>query len=109
MKKLWEKIKDWVLGKALPWLLKAWDIMLPWFAKNWFIILNYVIIFVAYSVIYGSQFTGVEVLLGLWIFFSIAYAAYKWFIKSNKLNPQPEPPKPKETPKPKQSKSKAKK
>lgn len=53
-----------------------------WFIKNWFIIVNYLVIFIAYSIIYGVE--GVvfaEVLLGLWIFVSVAYGGYKLFIK----------------------------
>jgi hypothetical protein len=71
MKKLWEQFVAWFLAK--PW---------TWFKKNWFIIVNYIIIFMAYSMIYGKEgVVGAEVLLGLWIFASIAYAGWKWFNK----------------------------
>jgi hypothetical protein len=96
MKKLWEKIKAWLLAKWT--VVKAWVIAKPWawLKKHWFMVVNYVVIALAYNNIYGKEgVVGAEVLLGLWIFFSIAYAGWKWFTKSNKLNPQPEPPKPK--------------
>ena len=53
-----------------------------WFLKNWFVIVNYLVIFVSYSIIYGKD--GVvfaELLLGLWLFTSVAYGGYKWFTK----------------------------
>ena len=71
MKKLWEKFVAWFLSK--PW---------AWVKKNWFLIINYIIIIVAYNNVYGKD--GVvfaEVLLGLWIFASVAYAGWKWFNK----------------------------
>lgn len=58
------------------------DKIKAWFLKNWFMVVNYLVIFLAYSNIYEKQ--GVvfaEVLLGLWLFFSVAYAGYKWFMK----------------------------
>ncbi|MBN1214173.1 MAG: hypothetical protein JXA99_01900 [Candidatus Lokiarchaeota archaeon] len=51
-----------------------------WFIKNWFMIVNYLIIFSAYSIVYGKLDIA-SVLLGLWLFVSVAYAGYKWFIK----------------------------
>ena len=51
-----------------------WERIKAWFIKNWFIIVNYLVIFISYSVIYGKD--GVvfaEVLLGLWLFVSAAY------------------------------------
>lgn len=63
--------------------LKAiWLKLKSWFLKNWFIIVNYLVIFIAYSIIYGVE--GVvfaELLLGLWLFVSVAYGGYKWFMK----------------------------
>jgi len=53
-----------------------------WFLKNWFTIVNYLVIFISYSIIYGKD--GVvfaEVLLGLWLFASAAYGGYKLFMK----------------------------
>lgn len=95
MKKLWLEIKEWFLVKALPWLNTLWLKFKAWVIKNWFMIVNYIIIIVSYSIIYGHpDVVFAEVLLGLWLFFSVGYAGYKWFIKSDKLNPQPEPPKP---------------
>lgn len=53
-----------------------------WFKKNWMIVLNYLIIFISYSIIFGKEgVVGAEVLLGLWLFASAAYGAYKWFMK----------------------------
>lgn len=51
-----------------------------WFIKNWFFVVNYLVIFISYSIIYGVE--GVvfaELLLGLWMFASVAYGGYKWF------------------------------
>jgi len=82
MKKLWEKIKAWFLQKALPWLKELWLKIKTWFKKNWFMFVNYVVIVLAYNNIYGKEgVVGAEVLLGLWIFASIAYAGWKWFNK----------------------------
>lgn len=53
-----------------------------WFGKNWMIVVNYLVIFISYSNIYGKD--GVvfaEVLLGLWLFASAAYGMYKLFMK----------------------------
>jgi hypothetical protein len=53
-----------------------------WFIKNWFMIVNYLVIFISYSIIYGHE--GVvfaEFFLGIWMFLSVAYGAFKWFIK----------------------------
>lgn len=63
MKNLWEKVK-------------------AWFLKNWLLVVNYLVIFLAYSNVYEKE--GVlfaEVLLGLWLFVSAAYGGYKWFMK----------------------------
>lgn len=79
---MWEKIKAWLLGK---WnALKAWFLTKPWawFKKHWFMIVNYLVIVLAYNNIYGKEgVTFAEVLLGLWVFASIAYAGCKWFNK----------------------------
>ena len=82
MKKLWEKIKIWLLAKWTA--LKVWFVAKPlvWLKKNWMIIVNYLVIALAYNNIYGKDgvvFT--EVLLGLWIIVSIGYAGYKLFVK----------------------------
>jgi hypothetical protein len=54
-----------------------------WFKKNWMIVVNYLIIFISYSIIYGKDgVVGAEVLLGLWLFASAAYGTYKFFIES---------------------------
>jgi len=53
-----------------------------WFLENWFTIVNYLVIFISYSIIYGKE--GVvfaEVLLGLWLFASASYGLYKLFMK----------------------------
>jgi len=59
-----------------------WERIKAWFIKNWFIVVNYFVIFVSYSIIYGKD--GVvfaELLLGLWLFVSAAYGLAKLFIK----------------------------
>lgn len=53
-----------------------------WFKKNWMIVINYLIIIISYSTIYGKDgVVAAEVLLGLWLFASAAYGGYKWFMK----------------------------
>jgi hypothetical protein len=75
MKNLWTKLITWLTTVAVP-------AVKTWFAKNWMIVANYLIIFVAYSIIYGKQgVVGAEVLLGLWLFASAAIGGYKWFTK----------------------------
>jgi len=55
---------------------------LAWIKKNWFMIVNYIVIVLAYNNIYGkTNAEFAEVLLGLWIFTSVAYAGWKLFIK----------------------------
>ena len=84
LKNLWNKFIIWLKTK-----------LLPWFKKNWFMFINYIVIILAYNNVYNKEGVGVsEVLLGLWIFASIAYAGFKWFMKKPNLNPQPEPVKP---------------
>jgi hypothetical protein len=90
MKNLLLKLKEWFNQKALPWLASILLKIKPWFVQNWFIIANYFIIFVAYSIIYGVPGVVIaEVLLGLWLFFSVAYAGYKWFMKPKKAIKKP--------------------
>lgn len=82
MKKIWEEIKTWFITKWTA--LKAWFIAKPlaWIKKNWFMIVNYIVIVLAYNNVYGkTNAEFAEVLLGLWIFTSIAYAGWKLFIK----------------------------
>lgn len=60
--------------------LKAiWNKFKTWFLKNWLLIVNYIVIFVAYSIVYDKN-TWAELILGLWLFVSAAYGMYKWFI-----------------------------
>jgi len=59
-----------------------WEKLKAWFKKNWMIIVNYLIIFISYSIIYGKDgVVGAEALLGLWLFASAAYGMYKIFMK----------------------------
>jgi hypothetical protein len=68
---MWGKIKVWFQLSALPWL-----------EKNWEIIVNYLVILIAYNNVYDKpNLVGTEVLLGLWIFVSIAYGGWKWFTR----------------------------
>lgn len=76
MKNLIEKIKTWILS--------TWLKLKTWFIKNWFVIINYVIIFVAYNIIYGHEGVAfAEVLLALWMLVSVAYGTYNWLAKTN--------------------------
>jgi hypothetical protein len=59
-----------------------WEKLKAWFKKNWMIVVNYLIIFISYSIIYGKEgVVGAETLLGLWLFASAAYGGYKLFMK----------------------------
>ena len=59
-----------------------WNKLKAWFAKNWMIVVNYLVIVLVYNNIYGKEdVLFSEVLMGLWIFASIAYGAFKWFVK----------------------------
>lgn len=70
IKKLLAQLKLWFTSKMLPWL-----------KKNWMVIVNYLVIFIAYSIVYGHDGVVVaETLLGLWLFVSAAYAAYKFLV-----------------------------
>ena len=54
--------------------------------KYWMIIVNYIVICISYSTVYGKDdLVWTETILGLWIFVSIAYGGYKLFTKSNKV------------------------
>lgn len=52
-----------------------------WFKKNWMIVVNYLVIFTAYSLVYDKGVVLAEVLLGLWLFASAAIGGYKWFTR----------------------------
>lgn len=53
-----------------------------WFKKNWFIVVNYLVLIISYSNVYGKKGTILaEVLLGLWLFASAAYGMYKLTMK----------------------------
>lgn len=53
-----------------------------WFVKNWFNLLNFIVLFVSYSIIFGIEGAlYAEVLLGIWIMVNVGYFGYKWFIK----------------------------
>ena len=77
MKNLLMMIKAWLVKVGLS--LKVWSV------ANWFMIVNYVIILASYNIVYDhDDVRYAELLLGLWIFASVAYGGYKWFIKKNK-------------------------
>ena len=72
---MWEQIKAW--------FLKLFGIVKAWFLKNWFMIVNYLVIFISYSIVYGhEEVVFAEVLLALWMLASVGYAGYKLFTKS---------------------------
>lgn len=74
MKKILEKIKLLVMP--------IYEKIKAWFEKNWFMVINYIILFAAFNIVYGKE--GVvlaEVLIALWLFFSVGYAGWKWFNK----------------------------
>lgn len=69
LKKLLKQLKLWVVSKL-------W----PWFKKYWMVVVNYLVIFISYSIIYNKGVEVAETLLGLWMFASVAYAAYKYLV-----------------------------
>lgn len=76
-----------LLEKIKAWFLKLFGIVKGWFLKNWFMIVNYLVIFISYSIIYGHEgISFAEVLLALWMLVSVGYAGYKLFNKSNKID-----------------------
>lgn len=100
---MFKKLKEFLqkLFAPQPEPPKWWLAVKAWFKKNWMTLVNYLVIIIAYSNIYGKD--GVvfaEVLLGLWLFASAAYGMFKLFSGKNKLNPQPEPPNPAFDPQP---------
>jgi len=45
-----------------------------WLKKNWMQLINYLVILIAYSKVYEKPgFTGVELILGLWLFLLTGY------------------------------------
>lgn len=77
-----EKIKAW-FEKIKVWLIAMAGKLKVWFLKNWFMIVNYLVIFISYSIIYGHEdVVFAEVFLGLWMFVSIAFGVFKLFTKS---------------------------
>jgi len=60
MKNLWEKIKAW-------WKLTV----IPWLKINWMQIVNIIVMFIAYG--NTDSLPGLQVVLGIWIFFLLAY------------------------------------
>jgi len=90
LKSLWKKFLAWLKGlmkKLLIWLKELlkkpfFQKIKAWFIKNWFMIVNYLVIFIAYNIVYGhEEVLFAEVLLGLWLFFSVAFTIYKWFMR----------------------------
>lgn len=74
IKALWKKIKAKTVTIS--------EKIKVWFIKNWFIIVNYLVIFLAYSICYGKEgVVGAEALLGIWLFVSAAFGMYKIFKK----------------------------
>ena len=59
-KKLWEKIKNWSIQTALPWL-----------KKSWMQIINIVVMFI----IYGNtdSLPGIQSIAGFWLFILLGY------------------------------------
>jgi hypothetical protein len=72
--------------------------ILAFLKKSWMQILNYLVVFVAYSKVYEYPgFVGVELILGLWLFILTGYyifwklfKAENLFKKKTGLNVQPE-------------------
>jgi len=79
MKNLWKKLKLW--------FIKNWNILKKWLEKYWMIIVNYLIIFISYSIVFGhDEVVWAQFLLGIWMFTSIAYAMFKIFMKGKKIS-----------------------
>ncbi len=84
-KKIWEKIKTWL---AKLWnQVKTWFMtkILPWLKENWAVFGSYVVIFIAYTIVYGhDDVVWAELILALWMFASVAYVGFKLFFKGAK-------------------------
>jgi hypothetical protein len=104
MKKLWEKIKTFVL--KIWALIKAWFIKtaVPWLKKNWMQVVNMLVLFIAYHNL--DSMPGLQTIIGLWLFVLIGYYIFWKLLGVDKLwakimedrkkrkgfDPQPEPP-----------------
>jgi len=96
MKKIWDDIKAlikakletlkmWWTNVILVFILKIWNICKNWVIKNWFYIVNYAVVFFAYTDITGKEdVVWADFLLGFWIFISIGIIGYKIFTKKTK-------------------------
>ena len=61
--------------------------ILDWLKQHWMHLINYLVIIIAYSIIYGhTDIVWAEFLLGIWLFVSAAFAGYRWFNKKPKIN-----------------------
>jgi len=71
--------------QIMNFLKKTKDVLIivkDFLLKYWMIIVNYLVVVITYSNVYGNEnLVGTETILGLWIFVSIAYGVYKIFIK----------------------------
>jgi len=82
---MFKKIADWftkIWTAVKNWFTVAYPVVKTWVIANLFMIINYIVIFFSYNIVFGHEDVVVaETLLGLWIFASIAYAAFKAFLK----------------------------
>jgi len=74
MKKVWEKIKKWVVETSLPWL-----------KKEWMQIVNLLVLFIVYGVVNEAENPGLSTIVGLWIFVLIIYYIFWKFFGLDKV------------------------
>lgn len=75
MKNLWNKLKMWFIENV-------WNKMKAWFIDNWLFVINYLVIFLSYIIVYDhEEVVFAELILGLWLFVSVGYLFYKIFMK----------------------------
>ena len=81
-----KKVADWfvkIWTSIKKWAIKTYPVVKNWILKNLFMIVNYIVILWSYKIVYGhDEVVGAETLLGLWIFASIGYVGYKFFVKN---------------------------
>jgi len=84
MKKLWEKIKDFVVGlweEVVEWAKNPWakfkkwilETAVPWIKKGWLQIVNMLVLFIAYKGFDVEGQPGYSTAIGLWIFILLGY------------------------------------
>ena len=75
MKNLLNSIKAFLINKAWPWI-----------KTNCIQIINFLVIFITYSMVYGKTgLSVVELILGVWLFVLLAYYIFWKLLKVEKM------------------------